>query len=84
MNLSDVMTGYKLFDGNLIRSRTPEVDGFEFEAEVTCRLARMGIRIVEAPISYDARTYLEGKKIRARDGWRTLRTIARYGLFGAD
>ena len=51
MNLSDVMTGYKLFDGNLIRSLPFRSAGFEFEAEVTCRLARMGIPIVEVPIS---------------------------------
>ncbi len=84
VNLSDVMTGYKLFDGNLLRSLPLKSTGFEFEAEVTCRIARMGIQIVEAPITYNARTYLEGKKIRARDGWRTLSAIARYGLFQAE
>jgi hypothetical protein len=84
LNLSDVMTGYKLFDGNLIRALSLKSTGFEFEAEVTCRIARMGVPIVEAPITYNARTYLEGKKIRARDGWRTLVTLSRYGLFKAD
>jgi hypothetical protein len=58
--------------------------GFDFEAEVTCRLARKGVPIIEAPITYRARTYLEGKKIRARDGWRTLVALTRYGLFQAD
>jgi SAM-dependent methyltransferase len=84
LNLSDVMTGYKLFDGNLIRSLTLKSVGFDFEAEVTCRLARKGVPIIEAPITYRARTYLEGKKIRARDGWRTLVALTRYGLFQAD
>ena len=84
INLSDVMTGYKLFDGNLIRSLPLKSTGFEFEAEVTCRIARIGASIVEAPITYNARTYVEGKKIRARDGWRTLVALARYGLFRGD
>jgi SAM-dependent methyltransferase len=84
VNLSDVMTGYKLFDGNLIRSLPLKSTGFEFEVEVTCRIARVGVSIVEAPITYNARTYLEGKKIRARDGWRTLAALTRYGLFNAD
>ncbi len=84
LNLSDVMTGYKLFDGGLIRSLTLKSAGFGFEAEVTCRIARLGVSIVEAPITYNARTYIEGKKIRARDGWRTLIALMRYGLFRAD
>ena len=84
VNLSDVMTGYKLFDGRAIRAITLKSHGFEFEAEVTCKLARRGIAIYEAPISYNARTYYEGKKIRVRDGWRTLSALIRYGLFGND
>ena len=83
-NLSDVMTGYKLFDGNLVRSLNLRSSGFEIEAEMTCRVARIGVPIVEAPITYNARTYLEGKKIRARDGWRTLSAIVRFGLFKAN
>jgi 2-polyprenyl-3-methyl-5-hydroxy-6-metoxy-1,4-benzoquinol methylase len=84
LNLSDLMTGYKLFDGALIRSLALKSPGFAFEAEVTCRIARIGVPIVEAPITYKARTYIEGKKIRARDGWRVLSALARYGLFRAD
>lgn len=81
LNLSDVMTGYKLFDGNLIRSLSLKSTGFEFEVEVTSRVSRMGVAIVEAPITYNARSRLEGKKIRARDGWRALVALVRFGLF---
>jgi 2-polyprenyl-3-methyl-5-hydroxy-6-metoxy-1,4-benzoquinol methylase len=84
LNLSDVMTGYKLFDGNLIRSLPLKSAGFDFEAEVTCRIARLGVPIAEAPITYHARTYLEGKKVRARDGWRVMSALVRYGLFKSD
>ena len=84
LNLSDLMTGYKLFDGGLIRSLALKSPGFALEAEVTCRIARIGVPIVEVPITYKSRTYIEGKKIRARDGWRALGALVRYGLFPLD
>lgn len=84
MNLSDVMTGYKLFDGNLIRSLSLKSTGFEFEVEVTSCIARMGVAIVEAPIAYNGRSLLEGKKIRARDGWRAFVALARFALFDSN
>jgi len=52
-------------------------DGFEFCAEVTAKVLRRGVPIVEIPISYHPRSFAEGKKIRARDGiiaaWTFLR-----------
>ena len=55
---------------------------FGVEPEITCKLARMHVRFYEVSISYDGRTYAEGKKIRAKDGFRALYCIFRYGLFG--
>jgi hypothetical protein len=41
---------------------------FGIEPEIVARLAQMGARVYEVPISYHGRTYAEGKKITWRDG----------------
>ena len=57
---------------------------FGFEPEVTAKVARIkNIRIYEVGISYYGRTYLEGKKIGWKDGFRALYCIIKYGFFKA-
>jgi hypothetical protein len=51
---------------------------FGIEPEITAKLARMGARIVEVPISYTARPYSQGKKITWRDGFAALYCIIKY------
>ena len=41
------------------------------------------VRIYEVGISYFGRTYEDGKKIGARDGFRAIYCIIKYGLFKA-
>jgi hypothetical protein len=55
-----------------------ECRGFEFCPEVTAKVRRLGYRIHEVPISYNARGIAEGKKIRARHGFEALWTLIRY------
>jgi hypothetical protein len=40
-----------------------------------------GIRIYEVGISYYGRTYFEGKKIGAKDGFRAIYCILKYNIF---
>jgi hypothetical protein len=40
----------------------------------------MKLRIFEVPISYNGRTYEEGKKITWKDGFSALRCIIKYNL----
>jgi hypothetical protein len=49
---------------------------------VTARLAQARARIYELPISYDGRSYAEGKKINWKDGVSALYYILRSNLFG--
>ncbi len=51
---------------------------FEFCPEVTAKACRMGLKILEVPISYRPRTVAQGKKIRWRDGWEAMKTLWRY------
>jgi glycosyltransferase involved in cell wall biosynthesis len=82
LNLTDMETCYKMFRSDIIKSLKLKERRFGFEPEATAKIARIkGIRIYEVGISYYGRTYLEGKKISARDGFRALICIMKYGLF---
>jgi hypothetical protein len=81
LNISDMETCYKVFRREIIQSITIEESRFGFEPEITAKVARLGARIYEVPISYYGRTYAEGKKINWRDGFSALRCILKYNLF---
>lgn len=82
LNLTDMETGYKLFRTSLIQQIPLQEKRFGFEPEVTAQIARVaGARIYEVGIAYYGRTYKEGKKIKWRDGIRTVYCILKYSLF---
>ncbi len=84
LNLSDMETCYKLFQSEYIKSLSLNENRFGFEPEVTAKIARIPkISIYEVGISYYGRTYEEGKKIGAKDGFRAIYCILKYGLFKA-
>jgi hypothetical protein len=78
--LSDIMTCQKVLPTALFRALSLREKGFGVEAEITGRLLGAGVRIFEVPISYQARSREEGKKLRAVDGLRVLRTLLRCRL----
>jgi glycosyltransferase involved in cell wall biosynthesis len=82
LNLTDMETCYKAFRRELIQSIELEEDRFGFEPEITAKLAAKGVRIYEVGISYDGRTYAEGKKIGWRDGVRALVCTVKYSSLG--
>jgi hypothetical protein len=73
--------GYKLFRRDVLEKIELKEDRFGFEPEVTAKVAKLGCRIYEVPVSYSGRTYAEGKKINWRDGFSALRCILYYNLF---
>ncbi len=82
LNLTDMETCYKVFTREAVKSFLPTLkqNRFGFEPEVTAKVARRRFRIYELSISYDGRTYDEGKKIGWKDGFQALWCIVRYGL----
>ena len=80
LNLSDMETCYKVFRREVLQSITIEEPRFGFEPEITAKIARLGVRIYEVPISYYGRTYADGKKIGWRDGFSALRCIMKYNF----
>jgi|SRR3989344_4548345 len=86
LNLTDMETGYKVFKGEIIRSIAPHLESkrFGFEPEITACIAKIkNIAIYEVGISYQGRTYDEGKKISWRDGVRAIGEIVKYNLFSS-
>jgi glycosyltransferase involved in cell wall biosynthesis len=78
LSLTDMETCYKMVRRELLAQIVLEQDRFGFEPEITARLAQLGARVVEAPISYKPRTRKEGKKIGFKDGLSAIRCIVRY------
>lgn len=83
LNLSDMETCYKVFRKEVVKGMTIRENRFGFEPEITARIAHMDPppRIYEVGISYNGRTYKEGKKIGWRDGFRAIYCILYYNLF---
>ncbi len=82
LNLTDMETCYKLFDANMAKSLKLKEKRFGFEPEVTAKISKVPkIRIYEVGISYYGRTYEEGKKIGAIDGFRAIYCILKYNIF---
>jgi glycosyltransferase involved in cell wall biosynthesis len=80
LNLTDMETCYKVFKTEILKSIPLRCDRFGFEPEITAKLAKLGCRIYEVPISYRGRSYAEGKKIGWRDGLQALGVILKFWL----
>ncbi|HPU85839.1 MAG TPA: glycosyltransferase family 2 protein [Candidatus Latescibacteria bacterium] len=79
LNLTDMEVCYKAFRREVIQSLDLKEKRFGFEPEVTAKVARLSrLRIYEVGVSYDGRTYEEGKKIGLKDAFRALWCIVKY------
>jgi hypothetical protein len=81
LSLTDMETGYKVFRAEVIKKIEIESSRFGFEPEITAKVAKMGCRVYEVPISYFGRDYSEGKKINWRDGIAAIYWIIKFNLF---
>jgi len=81
INLSDMETCYKVFKSDLLKRMTFKSNRFGFEPEFTMKVAKLGCRIYEVPISYSGRSYAEGKKITWKDGVVAIFTLFRFFFF---
>jgi glycosyltransferase involved in cell wall biosynthesis len=78
VNFSDVETGYKCFKSKLFKNITLYESSFGFEIEITKKICKLKAKIFEVPISYNGRSYDEGKKIRFKDALRALYCVLKY------
>jgi len=77
--IGDLYTGYKLIPADIFKLLNIQSAGFEFEAEVACKLLKKGVRILEVPIAnYRPRSKRQGKHIRFKDAVMGLLAIIKY------
>ncbi|QQL46328.1 glycosyltransferase family 2 protein [Sulfuriroseicoccus oceanibius] len=81
LHLTDMETCYKAFRREIIQSIDICENRFGFEPEITAKMAAMRAKIYEVGISYQGRSYEEGKKIGWRDGVRAIYCILKYNLW---
>lgn len=82
LNLTDMESCYKLFRAEYLKKIHLKEKRFGFEPEVTAKISRIPrIRIYEVGISYYGRTYDEGKKVGAKDGFRAIWCILKYNIW---
>lgn len=81
LNLTDMETCYKAFRVEVAQKLDIQSRTFAVEPEMTAKVAKMGVRIYEVPISYAGRDYAEGKKIGLKDAFIALFAIVRWSLF---
>ena len=77
-------TCYKVFRADLIKNFRLESRRFGFEPEVTAKISRLRLRVLEHPISYYPRARIDGKKISWRDGVAAVWHIIRFNLLVSD
>lgn len=78
--ITDMETCYKAFKADIIKSIDIKESRFGFEPEITAKLSKMDVKLIEVAISYYPRTKSEGKKINIKDGIRALYCIIKYGI----
>lgn len=79
--LTDAHTCYKLFKTEIFKKINLCENGFSFCPEITTKLSLLKIKIHEVPISYQGRSYDDGKKIVAFDGIRAIIALVKYRFF---
>ncbi len=81
-NLTDAHTCYKVFETKIFKNIKLSENDFAFCPEITSKISKLKLNIVEIGISYTGRSVEEGKKIGIIDGFRAIFVLLKYGLFG--
>ncbi len=81
LGLTDMETCYKMWRSELLGRFTLRSDRFEIEPELTAAFARLKVRVIEVPVSYQGRTHRSGKKIGFVDGLSAIRAIIQHNCF---
>ena len=80
LNMTDMETGYKVFKREHLNFKNLEEKSFGIEPEITIKLAKKNSKFFEVPISYNGRSYKEGKKIGLKDAFIAVYCIFKYAI----
>ena len=81
INFTDMETGYKAFKTEVIKNINIKENSFGIEPEITVKLALKNYRFYEVGITYNGRTYEEGKKIKLKDFFIAIYCLIKYRFF---
>ncbi len=77
-HITDMETCYKVIKTSILKEMNLVSERFGIEPEITAKLAKKKIRLVEVPISYYGRAHDEGKKINWKDGVSAIYHILKF------
>ena len=80
LNLTDMETGYKVFRTSVIKNISLKEKTFAFEPEITIKLSKKKCKFYEVPITYNGRSYEDGKKIGLKDAFIAVKAIFLYSF----
>ncbi len=76
--LTDMETCYKVMKRDVLKNIEIKSNRFNVEPELTAKILKQKVKVIEVPITYTGRDYEEGKKITWRDGLSALFTLIKY------
>ena len=78
--VTDIATCYKLMPSKFFKEMNIQENGFSIEVETLSKFLKYNRSIIEVPISYEGRSYSEGKKIKLSDGFMYIVNTLKYRL----
>ena len=76
--LTDAHTCYKVFHKSILSSLKLKENDFSFCPELTTKISKLNLKIIEVQIKYNGRSYEEGKKINFYDAIKALFVLFKY------
>lgn len=80
VNLTDPLTGYKVYERNFFLKNKILSKGFEADHEITIKLIKSNYKIIEVPIKYNPRDVKDGKKINVFDAITAFYILIKFKL----
>jgi glycosyltransferase involved in cell wall biosynthesis len=77
-HLTDPETCQKLIPANAFKAFVLTENGFGIEIEIIANIARFKLPVYEVAITYEPRSFSEGKKIRSTDGIRAIYLLGKF------
>ncbi len=75
MKISDSQSGFRAIRSSILKKMKLNSRGYEVESEMLVKALKMGVRVIEIPISFEQRTVGKSKLDPLRDGAKILYSI---------
>jgi glycosyltransferase involved in cell wall biosynthesis len=77
-SITDMETCYKVIKTSILKEMNFVSERFSIEPEITAKLAKKKVKLIEVPITYLGRAHNEGKKINWKDGFSAIYHIFKF------